>query len=62
VPPGDAVALANALRPLVADENRRRSLGDAAARSARSEFSVEAYVRRAEDLYESLLKTDGGRD
>lgn len=62
VPPGDAVALANALRPLVADENRRRNLGDAAARSARSEFSVEAYVRRAEDLYESLLKTDGGRD
>ena len=62
VPPGDAVALANALRPLVADENRRRSLGDAASRSARSEFSVEAYVRRAEDLYESLLKLDGGRD
>jgi glycosyltransferase involved in cell wall biosynthesis len=55
VPPGDAGALADALRTLITDRQRRRSLGEAAARAARSDFSVEAYVRRAEVLYESLL-------
>ena len=59
VPPGDPGALADELRRLVADAPRRRSLGEAAARTARTDFSVEAYVRRAETLYESLLERGG---
>jgi glycosyltransferase involved in cell wall biosynthesis len=54
VPPGDPVALADALRSLLADQKRRRDLGTAAAERA-GDFDIRPAVRRQEDVYEELL-------
>ena len=59
VPPGDVAALADALRPLLADPARRRALGALARQSAEQQFSVQAMVERTEGV---LLRTiDEGR-
>jgi len=51
VPPGDVVALADALRIVMTDGERRRALGEAAALRARNEFTVRAMSERYERLY-----------
>jgi len=44
VPPGDAAALLDACRMLLADRNRAAALGQRAQDAARARFSVEAAV------------------
>jgi glycosyltransferase involved in cell wall biosynthesis len=53
VPSGDAGALADALRLLIADPPRRAALGDAAAARANRDFTVGVMAERYEGLYAS---------
>jgi len=55
VPPGDPESLADALVELLADENRRQELGQAARRIAVQRYSWEEIGRRLVDVYESVL-------
>lgn len=55
VPPGDKAALARQTRVLLDDDDLRRRLGDAARRSARSNFTPEAAAARFAAVYRSLL-------
>jgi glycosyltransferase involved in cell wall biosynthesis len=56
VPPGDADALANALRRVAGDAELRQRLGAAARARADEMFSVEASTARVEALYRTLLE------
>jgi glycosyltransferase involved in cell wall biosynthesis len=58
VPPRDAPALSNAICTLLANEDRRHSLGLAARQKARSQFNVRNMIDRHVRLYEELLETD----
>ncbi len=51
VPPADVAALAEALRTLIADTGLRIALGDAAAKRARRDFTVQIMADRYEMLY-----------
>ncbi|HEX6533142.1 MAG TPA: glycosyltransferase family 4 protein [Gemmatimonadaceae bacterium] len=51
VPPGDAEALAGAIRDLLAHPEHRRALGDAARRRAYRDFSVRTMGEAYERLY-----------
>jgi glycosyltransferase involved in cell wall biosynthesis len=51
VPPGEAAALADALRLVLADPERRAALGEAAAVRANREFTVAVMAERYEALY-----------
>jgi glycosyltransferase involved in cell wall biosynthesis len=55
VPPGDAAALAAAVRRLVEDDGLRLRLGAAAARAARERFSFDHYIDGLEESYRLLL-------
>jgi|SoiMethySBSTD1v2_1073268.scaffolds.fasta_scaffold42596_2 glycosyltransferase involved in cell wall biosynthesis len=55
VPPGDPRALADAIRALLRDPERRRRLGEAGRRRAEAEFSATAMVRRVAAVYDELL-------
>jgi glycosyltransferase involved in cell wall biosynthesis len=55
VPPGDAAAMAERVLALLADEGRRRAMGEAARRHVEARFSTSAMVGRTEALYERLL-------
>jgi len=55
VPPGDAAALAGGWRDLLADDERRRRLGEKARERIRAEFDLEVVVRRFEGLYDKLM-------
>ncbi len=57
-PPGDAVALARALRELVESPELRRRFGLAGRALVEREFSLEIIVRQTLDLYRRML---GGR-
>jgi glycosyltransferase involved in cell wall biosynthesis len=54
VPPGDEEAVAAALAALLADPERRRSLGEAGRRRAHDEFSVARMTDRTIALYEGV--------
>jgi D-inositol-3-phosphate glycosyltransferase len=54
VPPRDEVALASAIAALLADDERRRALGERAARWAQS-FAWPSVARALIDLYEELV-------
>jgi glycosyltransferase involved in cell wall biosynthesis len=54
VPPRDPQALAQAVAELLRDPERARQLGEAAHERQRQEFSLDAMVRRIEELYEEL--------
>jgi glycosyltransferase involved in cell wall biosynthesis len=56
VPPRDASALAQAIGSLLADPDRGRSIGHAGRLRVAEQFSLEATVRKTEDLYERLLR------
>ncbi len=55
IPPGDAGALAAAIRRLADDAPLRRRLGAAAREAARRRFSMSAMVRNHEAFYCSLM-------
>ncbi|WP_433029833.1 glycosyltransferase family 4 protein [Actinomycetospora sp. CA-053990] len=61
VPSHDAGALADALGDLLADEGRRRALGEAGAARARSEFAADAVAARIEGIYHEVLSGRGQR-
>lgn len=51
VPPGDPVALRDAISEMLSDTERARRLGEAGAAHIRRTFSADALVERTEDLY-----------
>ena len=55
VPPGDANALARALRSLLEDPELRRTLGEAGAADVRERFSLGHTVDGVERVYEEVL-------
>lgn len=55
VPPGDPVALADALRELLAHPERARELGARGRARAHGKFRIDAIVKRHEDLYTELM-------
>jgi glycosyltransferase involved in cell wall biosynthesis len=61
VPPGDAVALADAIVTLLAHPDRARAMGARGRARAREKFSIETAVRRHQQLYESLSVPHAGR-
>lgn len=61
VPPGNASALASALRRLAADPALRAQLGAAGAQRWRDEFTLDRVVDRVLDLYRQLLRSDAVR-
>jgi glycosyltransferase involved in cell wall biosynthesis len=60
-PAGDAVALRDALRDLLADPHARSALAERARTLASGEYSWRSVARRTLDLYETLLGKDRGR-
>ena len=52
VPPGDPEALANAIRDLLANDERRQAMGEAARKRARERFSTAAWIARLEEIYD----------
>jgi glycosyltransferase involved in cell wall biosynthesis len=60
VPPGDAAALAAALRQLLADPQRARRIGEAARAEARRRFSHERMIADLVDLYEEVAENRNG--
>jgi len=55
VAPGDWEALSNALNLLARDPERRRSLGEAAYRRLRQDFSMDGGIDRLEERFRALL-------
>jgi len=55
-PPGDASALAAALRRVLADADLRRRLGEAGRREVLGRYDLESYRRGHRELYRSLLQ------
>jgi glycosyltransferase involved in cell wall biosynthesis len=56
VPPGDSVALADALRALIVDPPRRLQMAEA-ARATGSNFDIRRASARLEEIYDALLNT-----
>ena len=54
VPPRDVVALRSTISALLTDDDRRRTLGQRAAKRAREKFSREPLIDRLEETYESV--------
>jgi phosphatidylinositol alpha-mannosyltransferase len=59
VPPGDVNALVDAVCELVADEPRRRRMGEAARSLAVERYSWPRIARRLEAIYEEVTAIDG---
>lgn len=55
VPPGDPVALAEAIERLLADRQLRRRISEEARRDAETKYSQERMVQDAGEIYEALL-------
>ncbi len=60
VPPGDAAALATALRPLLLDAGLRQRMGTAARRRVAEDFTLEGMLVKIEALYRSVLDHRAG--
>jgi glycosyltransferase involved in cell wall biosynthesis len=56
VPPSDASAIARALEELLADPQKRASMGESGRFRAREVFALPRYVTEFEELYESVLR------
>ena len=61
VPPSDPQALADAIRHLLRDPERRRRFGEAGRQRAEMEFSTTAMVDRVAAVYDELLAAPGRR-
>jgi glycosyltransferase involved in cell wall biosynthesis len=61
VPPGDARALAGAIASLLSRPDRARAMGARGRERARERFSIEAAVRRHQQLYDTLSSRRPGR-
>lgn len=61
VPPADARALADAIARLLADPERRASMGAAGARRIEQHFSWAVCARNTASLYEEVLESRGVR-
>ena len=59
VPPGDAAALADAIVELLRDPELRNRLGEAGYRTVADRFSIDAQVRRIQDVYDEELARAG---
>ena len=59
VPPGNPAAFAQALSRLLDDAELSRRLGAAGRARAAAEYSLETFVRRTEDVYESSARALG---
>ena len=59
VPPGDPGALAAATTRLLIDPDLRRRIGEAGYRTVADRFSIDAQVRRIEELYDEELARAG---
>jgi len=59
VPPGDAVALAEAIVRLIRDPGLRERIGEAGYRTVVDRFSIDAQVRRTEAVYDEELARAG---
>jgi glycosyltransferase involved in cell wall biosynthesis len=57
VPPGDAGALAEAIRGLADNPEMRRNMGEAGRRRVQQSFGLASTVQRIEDLYMELLES-----
>jgi glycosyltransferase involved in cell wall biosynthesis len=55
VPPGDELALADAMTRVLADRNLAQRLADAGRTRAREHHSLDANVERFERVYDALL-------
>lgn len=55
VPPGDAGAVAVALEALLSDSERASALGEAGKRKVQQQFSLNAMLRRTDELYRAVL-------
>jgi glycosyltransferase involved in cell wall biosynthesis len=55
VPPNDPVALAAAIRQLLADQELAQRLGSTGRARATAEYGVEAFVKRTEGVYENAV-------
>lgn len=60
VPPGNPVALADALNRLLRDDELRRRLGENARARAHGQFSTDVMMRGVFAVYEEALATRGG--
>ena len=56
VPPGDAAALAEAIRTLADNPEMRRKMGEAGRQRVAERFSIESTIRRTEELYLECLE------
>jgi len=61
VPPGDPIALADAVAALLADEPRRLALGTAARELACAHYAWRDIARRLLTIYETVLAAQSGR-
>jgi glycosyltransferase involved in cell wall biosynthesis len=59
VPPGDPIALREALEALLGDEDARRSLGEAATRLAQTDYSWDAIAERTLAIYREISRSAG---
>jgi glycosyltransferase involved in cell wall biosynthesis len=59
VPPGDAATLAEAVVQLLRDPDLRRRLGEAGRRTVTDRFSIDAQVRRIQNVYDEELARAG---
>lgn len=59
VPPADSPALATAITRLLTDADLRRRMGDAGYATVAERFSVDAMVRRVEEVYDEELTRSG---
>ena len=57
VPPNDVNAMAIALSSLIENKTLRNHLGQVGEQRARQNYSIEKYVTRLDNLYQTLLKT-----
>jgi glycosyltransferase involved in cell wall biosynthesis len=55
VPPGDHMAMARALRPLLRSAELRAAMGERGRRRVREHFSVERFAREMEAVYREVL-------
>lgn len=58
VPPGDAESLSKAIRFLLENPEIRRKMGEAGRRCVEQRFSIENNVRKTEELYLQLLRSE----